>query len=64
MPDPYIKFKKTKLWKTIDSALNDLEANHDIQITTMKPYVIGYICKKISNLDRSYDQTLPGKPKL
>ena len=45
---PYSKFEDTQLWKLVDKTVNDLIENQDIELTTRKEYVIGYICKAIS----------------
>ncbi len=47
MSHPYKKYEETKLWKIIDSVLNDLESNQDLKLTTAREYVIGYLCKKL-----------------
>ena len=44
---PYSKFENTKLWKTVNKAIDDLVENQDIKLTTPKEYVIGYLCKTI-----------------
>ena len=48
MSHPYEKYEETKLWKTIDSVLSDLERNQDLKLTTAREYVIGYLCKKLA----------------
>ena len=45
---PYKEYEQTYLWELIDNAVNDLEKNQDIVLTTQKEYIIGYICKSIS----------------
>jgi hypothetical protein len=46
---PYSKYEKTLLWETIEKSINDLIENQDIELTTAKKYVVGYLCEKISN---------------
>lgn len=46
---PYKKFEKTKLWELINEALDDLIKNQDIELTTRKEYVVGYLCKVIKS---------------
>ena len=47
MNHPYSKFENTALWKTIDDTLSELEQNQDVQITTAREYVVGYLCKQL-----------------
>lgn len=44
----YNKYKTIPLWKKLDKLINNLEANNDIQITTAREKVIGYLVKHIS----------------
>ncbi|HET9431665.1 MAG TPA: hypothetical protein VFO70_10845 [Chitinophagaceae bacterium] len=41
----YKEYEETQLWKLIDKALDDLVENQDIELTTRKEYIFGYICK-------------------
>ncbi len=43
----YDEYQNTNLWKKLDEILKDLEENSDIQITTKRDYVIGYLCQKL-----------------
>lgn len=45
---PYKESEQTELWRIISQSIDDLEENQDINITTNKEYVIGYICKMIT----------------
>ena len=44
---PYKELVQTELYRIISQSIDDLEENQDINITTNKEYVIGYICKMI-----------------
>ncbi len=44
---PYEEFKPTVYWEVISKALEDLEKNRDINITTNREYVIGSLVKEI-----------------
>jgi hypothetical protein len=46
---PYAEYENTQLWIVIDKSLSVLEYNQDIKLTTARKYVIGYICKQISD---------------
>jgi hypothetical protein len=46
---PYSKFEDTELWSVIEKTLNELEQNQDIQITTGKEYVIGFLGQGLSD---------------
>lgn len=43
----YNKYKTHEIWEILDQAVKDLEQNSDIEITTNRDYVIGYIAKEI-----------------
>lgn len=43
----YNKYKTYPLWKKLDQLIADLESNKDIQITTSRNNVIGYLVKNI-----------------
>jgi hypothetical protein len=45
---PYIEFQTSEIWKVIDHAIADLEENQDIQLTTTREHVVGYICKTLA----------------
>ncbi len=52
---PYKQYENTHLWELINSAIDDLITNQDIELTTRKEYVIGYLCKVInSDLNEDY----------
>lgn len=48
---PYKEYEQTQLWELIDNAIDDLVKNQDIELTTRKEYIVGYLFRKIkSNL--------------
>ena len=51
MPFTYKEYRKLKAWKIIEKALEELEENQDIKITTMRDLVIGYIVKGLERND-------------
>lgn len=46
---PYTNFEGSPLWDVIDSAISDLVENSDIRETTHRRYIVGYLCKKITD---------------
>ena len=48
MSHPYTEFEDTALWKAIDAALAELEQNRDVQVSTAREYVVGYLCQQLS----------------
>ena len=38
------------MWTVLDKALAELEKNNDIQITTQRVYVIGFLVKKMQKI--------------
>jgi hypothetical protein len=58
MKFPYRKFEDTELWKTIDTALVELEENRDFHLTTARRYVVGYLCKQLARKKHVTDDSL------
>jgi len=46
---PYQKFETTKLWGVINQAIYDLVENTDIQEMTDRKYIVGYLCKSLTD---------------
>ena len=44
---PYKKYMKSRLWKVVETALDDLEENQDIVFQTPQEYVTGYLVKAL-----------------
>ena len=49
MAHPYKEFEETQLWSIVNGAVADLEENQDLSLTTGREYVVGYICKKLTD---------------
>jgi hypothetical protein len=47
MNHPYVALEETPLWNTVSAALEDLEKNQDIRLTTTRQHVVGYLCKQL-----------------
>ncbi len=48
MPDfPYEKYRGAKEWSLIETAVQELEKNKDLTLTTDPEYVIGYLTKSV-----------------
>lgn len=45
---PYIKFESTELWNVVSQAITDLVGNTDIEEKTDRKYIVGYLCKVLS----------------
>jgi len=45
---PYAKYDGTESWKRIELAIRELQNNKDIELATPIQYVVGYLCKSIS----------------
>ncbi|MFN7139269.1 MAG: hypothetical protein ACK4UN_08020 [Limisphaerales bacterium] len=48
MSHPYSQFEQTPLWKAIDTAIAELERNQDVELTTARTHVIGYLCQQLA----------------
>lgn len=46
---PYEKLEKTPIWALVDRAIAALIKNKDIELTTRREYVVGYICKTLAD---------------
>ena len=44
---PYQEFEGTPLWSRVDRAVATLRKNGDIELTTRREYVVGYICRAV-----------------
>jgi hypothetical protein len=49
---PYLGFRGSTLWKRVDRAILDLIADDDIRLKTRRQYVVGYICKVLTQHPR------------
>ena len=47
MTSPYDIYKSTKEWQVINSAIQELIKNNDIEALTPNDYIVGYIVKQI-----------------
>jgi len=47
-PHPYALHEGSQLWETIEKAIADLAANQDITEQTPRHYIVGLICKRVS----------------
>jgi hypothetical protein len=45
---PYKEYQNTKLWYVINQAIDELVENLDIQETNDRKYIVGYLCKSLS----------------
>jgi hypothetical protein len=43
----YEEFRDTPLWRTMEAAVAELSATHEITVATAPEYVIGYLCQQI-----------------
>lgn len=49
MSHPYKAFEGTALWDTLDAALTELQSNRDIELSTSRELVIGFLCQQLSD---------------
>jgi hypothetical protein len=45
MSHPYTRFESDPLWPLLEQAIADLAANRDLQETTDRAYIVGYLCQ-------------------
>jgi hypothetical protein len=58
MSPPYIEFEQTPLWKAIDAAIAELERNRDMELTTARMLVIGYLCQQLAAQGAATEKSL------
>jgi hypothetical protein len=46
---PYVKYEGSSLWAAVESAIRDLVANADIVEQTNRNYIVGYLCKVLTD---------------
>lgn len=44
---PYKKYESLNIWRSVREELEELIANHDLELTTAPEYVIGSLCKAL-----------------
>ena len=47
---PYTRFENTELWRKVSQIIDGLVENQDIQETTKREYIVGYICENMAEL--------------
>jgi hypothetical protein len=47
---PYREFEGTREWAAIDRAITNLVSNKDIEETTARKYIVGYLCKALASI--------------
>lgn len=50
---PYQQYMDSSLWQIIDKAIDDLVENKDIEETTHRSYIVGYLCKQLAESGKS-----------
>ena len=53
--NPYIEFVGSPLWAAVERAVDDLIENRDLQLTTVKDFVVGYIVKQVSVISKAQE---------
>jgi hypothetical protein len=48
---PYKQYEGEPIWRVVDKAVRELTKNGDIQETTPRKYIVGYLCEKLSKAD-------------
>jgi hypothetical protein len=45
---PYGKFEGTGLWRAVNKGIHDLVENQDLNETARREYIVGYLCKVLT----------------
>jgi hypothetical protein len=48
---PYGEYEGTVLWRALSEALDALEANQDVRVTTARPYIVGTLARALTEKD-------------
>jgi len=48
MSHPYKAFEDSPTWRTLDAAIRELETNRDLELTTARHYVVGFLCMRLA----------------
>ena len=48
---PYGEYRGSRLWRAVENAVRELEANGEVRIATAPEYVIGYLCQELAARD-------------
>ena len=51
MSHPYEQLEHTRLWVVINKGIDDLVENDDIEERTQREYIVGYLCKLVTELE-------------
>ena len=46
---PYKKYEATSTWELLNKAIGDLVENGDLEETTNRHYIVGYLCLTLSS---------------
>lgn len=55
MEHPYKEYENTSIWSVVEQAITELVENNDIEIQTPIEYVIGYICRNLSSVEKQLE---------
>lgn len=61
MDHPYRDLENSPAWNAIATAIGELESNRDLQLTTDRVYVIGYLCQQLAAAGILADHALPAE---
>jgi len=51
--ESYAAFRETPAWRVLDEAICDLVENKDLIEQTPREYIVGYLCKKLGEMQTS-----------
>lgn len=58
---PYAEYEADPLWPLIQKGIDDLVKNQDLIERTERSYIVGYLCKVISQGQKARPHPNPGK---
>lgn len=48
---PYERYEGSPIWLSLEKAIADLVENQDIEETTRREYIVGYLIQKVEGLE-------------
>ena len=46
---PYMQYEALRVWSVLDRAIDELVENKDLQETTARRYIVGFLCKALDD---------------
>ncbi len=58
---PYMEYEESSLWPLVEKGISDLVNNQDLIEKEDRNYIVGYLCKVVSEGQKKARRTSPSK---